>query len=356
MQLRPALIVLLLTPELSRPDPGCWRLQFHASADGVAAAERILDLIDVPSTIGRRRRLPPPASWSALAAGGRLARQSAPRRKGARRVRPRDPSRRGRRVVGESGRRQEYRGRVAARPAPPRTRGGVAVDGCRPRRVSTLIAWRHQVAWLPQRPDHVPRQSAREHRNSATLQAAREARCPGAATTLGRSSTRLSPAESARSVTRPSSGTAGGRSPPARRGASGWRAPSCVTLRCWCLHEPAANLDAESVTVVAGAPCGAPAVTPVRCCSSSTRPSTGRASLTGSSYWRQGAPRVPAPAPELSARRHSSIPLARGQHEDHPRSHSPGLARRAGGWRWPVLAGQCDRCWPGQACSPSPAT
>jgi ABC-type transport system involved in cytochrome bd biosynthesis fused ATPase/permease subunit len=53
--LRAALTVLLLTPELYVPLRAL-ALQFHASADGLAAAERILDLIDVPATSPRRRR------------------------------------------------------------------------------------------------------------------------------------------------------------------------------------------------------------------------------------------------------------------------------------------------------------
>src|SRR5262249_10647702 len=61
--LRDALIVLLLTPELYAPLRAV-AAQFHASADGLAAADRILGLIDdrpPPSRAG-----PAPARWECV--------------------------------------------------------------------------------------------------------------------------------------------------------------------------------------------------------------------------------------------------------------------------------------------------
>ena len=52
--LQPALTVLLLTPELYAPLRSL-AAQFHVSADGLAAAERILDLVDAPPAVRRHR-------------------------------------------------------------------------------------------------------------------------------------------------------------------------------------------------------------------------------------------------------------------------------------------------------------
>jgi len=54
----PALTVLLLTPELYLPLRNL-AAQFHASADGRAVAERLLDLIEEPATTSADRVLPP---------------------------------------------------------------------------------------------------------------------------------------------------------------------------------------------------------------------------------------------------------------------------------------------------------
>ena len=66
--LRAALTVLLLTPEIYVPIRAL-ATQFHASADGLAAAERILDLIDAPRQAGGGGQPPPPA-WQAVALEG----------------------------------------------------------------------------------------------------------------------------------------------------------------------------------------------------------------------------------------------------------------------------------------------
>src|SRR5207247_7182792 len=57
VSLRAALTVLLLTPELYAPLRAL-AAQFHASADGLAAAERIQTLIDEPPTAPTRTGTP----------------------------------------------------------------------------------------------------------------------------------------------------------------------------------------------------------------------------------------------------------------------------------------------------------
>jgi len=58
--LRAGLIVLILAPELYAPMRQL-AAQFHASADGLAVAERMLDLLEAPPEVGSRGRLVPPS-------------------------------------------------------------------------------------------------------------------------------------------------------------------------------------------------------------------------------------------------------------------------------------------------------
>ncbi|HXY72698.1 MAG TPA: thiol reductant ABC exporter subunit CydD, partial [Actinomycetota bacterium] len=153
--LRDALIVLLLTPELYAPLRAV-AAQFHASADGLAAAERILDLIDDepgPASAGAAaiadRRLPVP-DWDVL----RLERVTI--------LRPgRDHPvldgfdlelRRGEvlALAGPSGCGKSTVASLVVGLLPPDA-GDVTVDGAS---VAALDAeaWRSRVAWLPQRP------------------------------------------------------------------------------------------------------------------------------------------------------------------------------------------------------------
>ena len=153
--LRDALIVLLLAPELYAPLRAV-AAQFHASADGLAAAERILDLIDDepgPASAGAAaiadRRLPVP-DWDVL----RLERVTI--------LRPgRDRPvldgfdlelRRGEvlALVGPSGCGKSTVASLVVGLLPPDA-GDVTVDGAS---VAALDAeaWRSRVAWLPQRP------------------------------------------------------------------------------------------------------------------------------------------------------------------------------------------------------------
>jgi thiol reductant ABC exporter CydD subunit len=145
--LRDALIVLLLTPELYAP-LRAMAAHFHASSDGLAAAERILDLIDdPPATSGTAT---PRREWDTLRLDG---------------VSVAFPGR-GRRVL-DGFDLEIRRGEIVALMGPSGCgkssvaalllgflrpdEGDVTVDGTS---VALLdpAAWRGQVAWLPQRP------------------------------------------------------------------------------------------------------------------------------------------------------------------------------------------------------------
>ena len=146
--LRAALTVLLLTPELYVPIRAL-ATQFHASADGLAAAERILDLIEAPRQAGGGGAPPPPAWQSVALEDVSLANPG------------RDDRlldgvgleiRRGE-VVALVGRSGCGKTTVAAlllglrRPDAGRvTLDGLDLDGL------DLAAWRRQVSWVPQSP------------------------------------------------------------------------------------------------------------------------------------------------------------------------------------------------------------
>jgi thiol reductant ABC exporter CydD subunit len=145
--LRDALIVLLLTPELYAPLRAV-AAQFHASADGLAAAERILDLVDEeprPSPAS-----PAPGAWESVRFDG---------------VGFRYAERNG--VVLDGFDLRIHRGEIVALVGPsgcgkstvaslllgftmPES-GDITVDGTSLSEVDPR-AWREQIAWLPQRP------------------------------------------------------------------------------------------------------------------------------------------------------------------------------------------------------------
>ncbi len=146
--LRPALLVLLLTPELYAPLRALG-VQYHASADGVAAAERILDLLDERSAVTGGTD-EPPTDWQVV------------RLEDVRLTYP------GRDVPALDGFDLELRrGEVVALVGPTGAgkstvaalllgflapdSGTVTVDGVDLADLD-LAAWRRQVAWLPQRP------------------------------------------------------------------------------------------------------------------------------------------------------------------------------------------------------------
>jgi thiol reductant ABC exporter CydD subunit len=148
VSLRAALTVLLLTPELYAPLRAL-AAQFHASADGLAAAERILGLIEAATPPGCGAGAPPP-SWEVVRLEG---------------VTLANPGRGGRVLDGFDLeiRRGEVVALVGASGAGKTTvaslllglrrpdAGAVTVNGVDLAALD-LAAWRRQVAWLPQRP------------------------------------------------------------------------------------------------------------------------------------------------------------------------------------------------------------
>jgi ABC-type transport system involved in cytochrome bd biosynthesis fused ATPase/permease subunit len=145
--IRPALTVLMLTPELYAPLRALGA-QYHASADGLAAAERIFELIDPERQDAERSD--PPTSWAEV----RLEQVTIapPQRAGA---------------VLDGFELQIRRGEVVALVGPSGSgkttvadlmlglrrpdAGRVTVDGIDLDHLD-LSAWRRQVGWLPQRP------------------------------------------------------------------------------------------------------------------------------------------------------------------------------------------------------------
>jgi thiol reductant ABC exporter CydD subunit len=155
--LRPALTVLLLVPELYAPVRAVATL-FHASTDGLAATERVLDALDrapagpARAAAGRHTLVPDPAGPVAL-----------------REVTVRHPGRLlpaldrvdldlhpGElvAVVGASGAGKTTLGRVLLGLTRPDE--GLVVAGGRPLTDADLDRWRHRVAWAPQHPALVP--------------------------------------------------------------------------------------------------------------------------------------------------------------------------------------------------------
>jgi thiol reductant ABC exporter CydD subunit len=145
----PALTILLLTPELYAPLRAL-AAQFHASADGLAAADRIFDLIDATSASVPRGGSDAPPAWESVRLEG-VRVQHADRG---------DPVlegldleiRRGEIVAltGESG---TGKSTVAALLLGLRSPdAGSVVVGSSDLASLDLAAWRRRVSWVPQRP------------------------------------------------------------------------------------------------------------------------------------------------------------------------------------------------------------
>jgi ATP-binding cassette, subfamily C, bacterial CydD len=161
--LRPALTVLLLAPELYAPIRRVGTL-FHASADGLAATERILDALD------RDRDQPavgPEAGGSVARNGRKAVPNPATAPISLRSVTVRYPGRPGCAlervdldlhpgqlvaVVGASGAGKTTLGRVLLGLTQPDE--GVVLAGGQP--LTELDQWRSNVAWAPQHPTLVP--------------------------------------------------------------------------------------------------------------------------------------------------------------------------------------------------------
>ncbi|MDX6636585.1 MAG: ATP-binding cassette, subfamily bacterial CydD [Solirubrobacterales bacterium] len=145
------LTILILAPELYMPlrQMGA---QFHASADGVAAAERIYEIIDAPEAVTRPRQLAPApdprehgirvsdVSFSYPGRPGRvLDGASLDLRAGETLA-----------VLGASGSGKTTLASILMRLSDPDS-GGVSCGGVDLARVEPA-AWRERIAWLPQRP------------------------------------------------------------------------------------------------------------------------------------------------------------------------------------------------------------
>lgn len=145
---RPALTVLLLTPELYVPLRSL-AAQFHVSADGLAAAERILDLTETPDTrpLGTDRV---PSAWRSLRLHG-VSLENAGR--GGKVLDGFDLTIGRGEVVALVGPSGAGKSTVAALLLGLRSpdSGTISVDGTDLGTLD-LRSWRAQVAWLPQRP------------------------------------------------------------------------------------------------------------------------------------------------------------------------------------------------------------
>ena len=148
--LEPALTVLVLAPELYLPLRSL-AAQFHAGADGLAVAGRLLDLADGPSPAAASASTPPSPRLEPHPLRRRLVRVPGSRGSRARLGRPRArPGRDG------GPRRPERRRQEHARRAAPAARSSRRKAGSRSETstsaTATLAAWRAQVAWVPQQP------------------------------------------------------------------------------------------------------------------------------------------------------------------------------------------------------------
>jgi thiol reductant ABC exporter CydD subunit len=144
------LTVLVLAPELYLPLRQLGA-QFHASADGIAVAERILALVEAPAEVGSAGALAPPSPATAAVRFERVS-FAYPLRAGLVLDRLDLELLPGETValVGESGAGKSTVASLLLRLAEP-TGGRVTVGGVDLARYSTDL-WRRQIAWVPQHP------------------------------------------------------------------------------------------------------------------------------------------------------------------------------------------------------------
>jgi ATP-binding cassette, subfamily C, bacterial CydD len=148
--LQAGLTVLLLAPELYAPLRKLGA-EFHATADGLAVAERIISLLEAPPAIARLGALTPPDPRESIIDFERVS-YSYPARSGVvlneldLKLFPGETVA----LVGESGSGKSTVGALLLRLADP-TAGRVAVGGV-DLAACDAESWRRLVAWLPQRP------------------------------------------------------------------------------------------------------------------------------------------------------------------------------------------------------------
>jgi ATP-binding cassette, subfamily C, bacterial CydD len=148
--LQAGLTVLVLAPELYLPLRKLGE-QFHASADGLAVADRLVTLLDAPPAVGPSDARKPPSPTSAVVRLEEVT-FSYPAREGAvldgvtLELRPGETVA----LVGPSGAGKSTIARLLVRLAEPTT-GVVSVGGTDLAFCDTE-AWRRLVAWVPQRP------------------------------------------------------------------------------------------------------------------------------------------------------------------------------------------------------------
>jgi thiol reductant ABC exporter CydD subunit len=238
---RPALTVLLLTPELYVPLRSL-AAQFHVSADGLAAAERILDLTETPDTrpLGTDRV---PSAWRSLRLHG-VSLENAGR--GGKVLDGFDLTIGRGEVVALVGPSGAGKSTVAALLLGLRSpdSGTISVDGTDLGTLD-LRSWRAQVAWLPQRPS-VFRGSVRDNITNGNPTATGEqlewaSRAAGLDEVVG---------ELPRGYETPIGEGARGLSAGEARRLALARALA-RTAHLLILDEPTANLDADSAAAIA---------------------------------------------------------------------------------------------------------